>query len=106
MEILGIDIGGSGIKGAPVDIEKGHLTQERFRLPTPQPSKPPAVAEVVAEVADHFHWKGAIGCTFPAIVKSGVVYSAANVDEDWIGTDGAKLIAKKTGCPVYLLNDA
>jgi polyphosphate glucokinase len=106
MEILGIDIGGSGIKGAPVDIGKGRLTADRFRVPTPQPSKPKAVAEIVAEVAKHFKWKGPIGCTFPAIVKNGVTLSAANVDRHWIGTDARKLFRKATGCPIVVLNDA
>lgn len=105
-EILGIDIGGSGIKGAPVDVKKGELTAERFRIDTPQPSKPQAVAEVVSEIAKHFDWKGPIGCTFPAIVQHGVVWSAANVDKDWIGTDGEKLFRQATGCPLLLLNDA
>ncbi|MBI5670246.1 MAG: ROK family protein [Chloroflexi bacterium] len=106
MHILGIDIGGSGIKGAPVDIETGALLTERFRLPTPQPSKPGEVAEVVAELARHFGWSGPIGITFPAIVKQGVVWSAANVDSDWIGTDAASLFQRTTGCPVTVVNDA
>ena len=106
MEILGIDIGGSGIKGAPVDIATGAFMAERFRIPTPQPSKPDAVADVVAEIVRHFRWTGPVGCTFPSITKSGVVYSAANVDKDWIGTDGQTLMRKKTGCPLILLNDA
>ena len=106
MEILGIDIGGSGIKGAPVDIEKGKLTAERYRIPTPQPSVPDAVADVVAQIVKHFGWEGPIGCTFPAVVKKGIVYSAANVDEAWIGTDCDRLLEARTGCPVLLLNDA
>ena len=106
MEILGIDIGGSGIKGAPVDIEKGKLTAERYRIPTPQPSLPDAVADAVAQIVKHFDWKGPIGCTFPAVVKKGVVYSAANVDDAWIGTDCNRLLEERTGCPVLLLNDA
>lgn len=106
MEILGIDIGGSGIKGAPVDVLKGELMADRYRIPTPQPSKPEAVAEVVAKVARHFEWSGPIGCTFPAVIKKGVAYSAANVDKSWIGTNGQQLIEQKTGCPVLLLNDA
>lgn len=105
MEILGIDIGGSGIKGAPVDVEQGVMVADRFRLPTPQPSAPEAVGDVVAEVAKNFAWTGPIGCTFPAVVKHGVVYSAANVDKSWIGTDGQALFQQKTGCPVLLLND-
>lgn len=106
MEILGIDIGGSGIKGAPVDIKKGEMTAERFRIDTPQPSKPKAVAEVVGQIAKHFDWQGPIGCTFPAIVQHGVVWSAANVDREWIGTNGEELFKKSTGCPLLLLNDA
>ncbi len=106
MEVLGIDIGGSGIKGAPVDIEKGVLTAKRYRIPTPQPSVPDTVAVVVAQIAKHFAWKGPIGCTFPAVIKDGVAYSAANVDKSWIGINGEKILKKKTKCPVLLLNDA
>lgn len=106
MEILGIDIGGSGIKGAPVNVETGAFMAERFRIQTPQPSKPKAVAEVVAKLTRHFHWTGPVGCTFPAITKGGIVYSAANVDKEWIGTDGQGLLRRKTGCPLILLNDA
>lgn len=106
MQILGIDIGGSGIKGAPVDIEQGTLLTERFRLPTPNPSTPAAVASAVAEVVHHFDWHGPIGCTFPAVIKSGVALSAANVDKTWIGTNGQKLFEQATGCSVLLINDA
>jgi polyphosphate glucokinase len=106
MHILGIDIGGSGIKGAPVDIENGRLLTERFRIPTPQPATPDKVGDVVAEIARQFEWDGRIGCTFPAIIKEGVAYSAANVDKSWIGTNGQKLFRKKTGCPTLLINDA
>lgn len=106
MEILGIDIGGSGIKGAPVDTEAGIFLADRYRLPTPQPSIPEAVGDVVAQVVAHFDWKGPIGCTFPAVVKHGVVHTAANVDNSWIGTDGQRLLQRKTGHPVCLLNDA
>ena len=106
MEILGIDIGGSGIKGAPVDIKKGVLAGERFRIPTPQPSTPDAIGNTVAEVAKHFKWKDPIGCTFPAVIKKGVVYTAANVEKSWIGVNGSKLLKKKTNCPVLLVNDA
>lgn len=106
MEILGIDIGGSGIKGAPVDIKQGILVVERHRVATPQPSTPEAVIAAAAEIAAHFHWKGPIGCTFPAVVKKGMVYSAANVDASWIGVNGRKLLEKETGCHVRFLNDA
>jgi polyphosphate glucokinase len=106
MHILGIDIGGSGIKGAPVDVDSGQMLTERYRIPTPQPAVPDDVGDVVAEIARQFEWKGSIGCTFPAIIKEGVAYSAANVDHSWIGTNGQKLFRKKTGCPTLLINDA
>lgn len=105
-EILGIDIGGSGIKGAPVNLETGELTQERHRIETPQPSTPNAVAKVVNDIVEHFSWEGPIGCTFPAVVKDGVTLSAANVDDTWIGTDASALFREVTGYPVSLLNDA
>ena len=72
MEALGIDIGGSGIKGAPVNVETGELLAERHRIVTPDPSTPKAVAKVVAEISRHFDWSGPIGCTFPAVVKAGI----------------------------------
>lgn len=106
MEILGIDIGGSGIKGALVDVETGVLTQERYRVATPRPSVPKAVANSIVQIADFFQWRGPIGCTFPSVVRHGVMYSAANVDESWIGTDGQQLFQEKTNCPVVVLNDA
>ncbi len=103
---LGIDVGGSGIKGAPVDLQRGVLLEERLRIPTPQPATPERVAETVGKVVDRFGWSAPIGCTFPAIVKNGVVLSAANVDRSWIGTDGAAVLGSATGCPVTLVNDA
>ena len=106
MEILGIDIGGSGIKGALVNVEKGELLTKRHRISTPDPSVPDAVGEVVAKIVRHFEWTGPIGCTFPAVIKDGVAYSAANVDNSWIGTNGRELMERKTGCPVLLINDA
>ena len=106
MKILGIDIGGTGIKGAPVDTKTGKLLAPRYRLLTPQPSKPKAVAKVVAEVAKHFNWDGRIGAGFPAVVQQGITRTAANVHRDWIGTDAAALLSKHTGCPVTMVNDA
>jgi len=106
MQILGIDIGGSGIKGAPVEVKEGVLAAERFRIPTPQPATPDAVGNAVAQIVQHFCWSGPIGCTFPAVVTKGVVHSAANVDKSWIGVNGKKLLEKRTGCPVRLMNDA
>lgn len=106
MEILGIDIGGSGIKGALVDVSKGEFTVDRYRIPTPQPAIPETVTDVVAEIVKHFNYSGPIGCTFPAIIKNGVAYSAANVDDSWIGTNVQNLIQRKTDSPVVVLNDA
>jgi len=106
MQVLGIDIGGSGIKGAPVDTDRGELLAERHRIATPDPSKPAAVAEVIAEIVSFFNWTGPLGCTFPAVIKAGVAYTAANVDKRWIGTDAAGLIGAQTGCPTAVLNDA
>ena len=106
MEVLGIDIGGSGIKGAPVDITRGVLTQERFRIPTPEPSTPEAVADVVAEIVKHFAWKGPAGCTFPAIVQHGVTHSAANVDPGWMHFAAEPFLRQKTGVALRLVNDA
>jgi len=106
MKILGIDIGGSGIKGAPVDTKRGELLAPRFRIPTPPGAKPKPVAKVVAEVAKHFDWKGPIGCGFPAAVQHGVARTAANIHKSWVGTDVAKLFSKRTGCPVTVINDA
>jgi polyphosphate glucokinase len=106
MQILGIDIGGSGIKGAPVETETGELLSPRHRIPTPDLGKPKPMAKVVAAIAQHFDWHGSIGCGFPAIVQDGVVHSAANIHERWIGTDASSLFAKATGCDVLVLNDA
>lgn len=106
MEILGIDIGGSGIKGAPVDTEKGELIAERHKILTPDGAKPEPVVEVVAEIVKHFEWTGAIGCTFPAIIRHGVAHSAANVDDSWIGTNVQQMIQDATGLPTLVLNDA
>jgi polyphosphate glucokinase len=106
MEILGIDIGGSGIKGAPVDIKTGELAASRHRIPTPQPSKPKAVAKVVGEIAKHFDWHGPIGAGFPAVMQHGIARTAANIHKSWINTDAAKLFGKNTGCPVTVVNDA
>jgi polyphosphate glucokinase len=106
MEILGIDIGGSGIKGAPVNTETGELTAERHRIATPQPSSPEAVINTVKDIVTHFKWDGLVGCTFPAIIKHGITYSAANVDNAWIGYEAEKNLRKKTGCSLLLINDA
>ncbi|GGL70473.1 polyphosphate glucokinase [Deinococcus aerolatus] len=104
--ILGIDIGGSGIKGAPVDTTTGRLLKERHRIPTPDGAHPDAVGGVVAELARHFGLGGPIGVTFPGIVQHGRTLSAANVDDAWIGLDADALFTEATGQAVHLINDA
>jgi polyphosphate glucokinase len=105
--LLGIDIGGTGIKGATVDTATGEMTAERFRLETPQPATPEAVVATVAEVAKHFDWTGPIGVGFPAALRDGVVLTAANIDKSWIGQNAAQMIAEATGSPkVVVGNDA
>ncbi len=105
-QILGIDIGGSGIKGAPVDLKTGKLLEERYRFPTPEPSSPEKVAKTIKDLVRYFKWKGPIGCGFPAIVQNGVVRSAANIDKSWINTDARKLFNEVTKLPVWVINDA
>ncbi len=104
--ILGIDIGGSGIKGAPVDTTTGKLVAERHRIPTPEGAKPDDVTEVVKQLVTHFGHTGPVGITFPGIVQHGVTLSAANVDKGWVGLDADRLFTQATGCDVSLINDA
>ena len=106
MQILGIDVGGSGIKGAPVDIATGELTAERLRIKTPDGAEPEPVADVVAEIAKSFNWSGPIGIGFPAPIKAGVTMMAANVSEKWVGTNADNLFTKITGCDCTMINDA
>jgi polyphosphate glucokinase len=106
MNILGIDVGGSGIKGAPVDISTGELLSERYRIKTPEGAEPEPVAETVANIASYFDWKGPIGIGFPAPIKGGVAMMAANISDKWIGVNADELFSKVTGCPCTTLNDA
>ena len=106
MSVLGIDIGGTGIKGAPVDGEGGRILGERFRVETPQPATPKAVAEGVAGIVEHFDWKGPVGAGFPGVVRRGKVCTAANIDDSWIGRDAESLFQEATGCTFSVLNDA
>ncbi|MEO7448004.1 MAG: polyphosphate--glucose phosphotransferase [Humibacillus sp.] len=106
---LGIDIGGSGIKGAPVDLEAGDLAEPRLKILTPKPATPEAVAEVVDQIVDHFAdatGDSPIGVTVPAVVIHGTVLSAANIDPSWLNTDAEALIQEHTGRKVTVLNDA
>ncbi|MEU9604842.1 polyphosphate--glucose phosphotransferase [Streptomyces sp. NPDC048057] len=107
MNVFGVDIGGSGIKGAPVDLDAGDLAQERHKVLTPHPATPDAVADGVAEVVQHFGWTGPVGITFPGVVTGGVTRTAANVDKGWIDVDAAKLLSSRLdGSAVTVLNDA
>jgi polyphosphate glucokinase len=106
---FGIDIGGSGIKGCPVDLTAGALSGDRLRIPTPQPSSPDAVADVVADIVKHYAWDGPIGITLPCVIKKGTALTAANVDKKWVGTNAAALFAERLGrdvSQVTVLNDA
>lgn len=106
---FGVDVGGSGIKGCLVDVQAGALDGERLRIPTPQPSTPDAVADVIAEIVDKFDWHGPVGVTLPCVVTGGTARTAANVDKGWIGTDAAALFAERLGRSrdeVLVLNDA
>jgi polyphosphate glucokinase len=105
--VLGVDVGGSGIKAAPVDTIKGELLAERHRIETPQPATPAAVVGTVADLAKHFQWTGPIGVGFPGVIKAGEVFTAANIDKKWIGHNAEKSIAEATGSKhVQVMNDA
>ena len=106
MRILGIDVGGTGIKAAPVDTATGERLAKRVRLDTPQPATPSAVAETVVAVQRAFEWTGPIGCAFPARIKDGVALTATNIDKAFLGLDVEALLADATGERVHVLNDA
>jgi len=103
---LGIDVGGSGVKAAPVQLKRGVLQARRKRLATPKPATPKAVAGVIEELVAAFRWTGAVGCTVPARVRDGVVETAANIASQWIGTDAGAMLSERLGRPVAVLNDA
>lgn len=106
METLGVDIGGSGIKGAPVDLTVGELVTKRRRIATPQPSTPEAVIGVVQELVRHHQWDGPVGITVPSVVIDGVVWSAANIDKGWIEFDAQTAFGDALDLPVAVINDA
>jgi polyphosphate glucokinase len=106
MHALGIDIGGTGIKAAPVDVTAGKLLAERRKIDTPRPAVPEAMADVVHQLQQAFDWSGPVGITFPGVVIDGVIRTAANLDPAWIGVDARELFGKATGSPVKVLNDA
>lgn len=105
-KILGIDIGGSGVKGAIVHTNKGELLTERYRIPTPQPATPEAVAGVIQEITKHFDWTGPVGVGYPGVIQHGIARTAANIDKSWIDKNLNKLFSKATGCTVHVVNDA
>jgi polyphosphate glucokinase len=103
---FGIDIGGSGMKAAPVHLATGELTAPRLKILTPKPATPAAMAGVVSQLVDHFSWQGPVGVTFPGVVRRGVVSTAANVDKQWIGVDADALFTAACGSDVHVVNDA
>jgi polyphosphate glucokinase len=106
MLVLGIDVGGSGVKGGLVDLDVGRLVGERVRIPTPQPATPAAVIETISELTEHFGWEGPLGCGFPGVVRRGTVHTAANLDPSWAGVELRKRLEAATGCAVTVVNDA
>src|SRR3954465_8629208 len=104
VNVFGVDIGGSGIKGAPADLDRGELAQERHKVLTPQPSEPKAVVQAVQEGVGNFGWKGPVGLPFPGVVVDGHTRTAANVDKGWIDLDARDLFQKALGLPVALVN--
>ena len=106
MQILGVDIGGTGIKAAPVDVATGQLVAERVKMPTPHPAEPDAVAAVVRELVTGFGWTGPAGIAFPGVIADGITRTAANLDPAWVGLDARGLFDKATGLQVSLINDA
>ncbi len=106
MQVLGIDIGGTGIKGAPVDLENENYMGERFRVPTPRPATPEAVAGCVQQIVDHFQWKGPIGVGFPTIIVNGQAKAYGNMHPSWLHVQIDKLFTEQTGLPTTVINDA
>ncbi|MGB5553454.1 MAG: ROK family protein [Flavobacteriaceae bacterium] len=106
MDILGIDVGGSGIKGALVNMETGEMTTERFRIATPNSRKPKAMANVIQQIVEHFDYKGPVGCGFPTVIKHGICKSAGNLHKSWDGLNAEKLLEETTGLEFTVINDA
>lgn len=106
MEILGIDVGGSGMKGALVNIESGEMVTQRHRIPTPKSRKPDEMAEVIKQLIDHFDYKGPVGCGFPTVIKNGICKSEGNLHESWKGVDVDQLFENATGLQFKVINDA
>ena len=106
MAILGVDVGGSGIKGVPVNLTKEEYLGERFRLDTPVPREPKAMVKTIAEVVKHWDWKGPVGVGFPTVIHKGKALEHGNLDKSWLGVQVDDMIAQKIGLPVNVMNDA
>ena len=106
MVVLGIDIGGSGMKGALVNSLTGEMLTERFRIPTPESRKPQEMAEVVKKIVEHFNHKGPVGCGFPTIIRHGICKSKGNLHKSWVNVNVRELFSNATGLPVTVINDA
>lgn len=106
MEVLGIDIGATGMKGAIVDVEKGVLITERFRIDTPRPATPEAMLKVVKAIIAHFNWTGSVGCGFPSSIHHSVVHTSSNLNAKWVGVNIDDFFEKETGLPFVVVNDA
>jgi polyphosphate glucokinase len=106
VQILGVDIGGTGIKAAPVDVTTGTLVAERVKLATPHPAEPGPVAGIVRDLVTGFGWKGPVGVTFPGVITDGITRTAPNLDPAWIGMDARALLGKAVGLQVAMINDA
>jgi len=106
MKVLGIDIGGSAIKGAPVDTGTGRLLADRFKIETPLLLSPTEMADAAGMIAAHFRWRGPVGIGFPGVIHGSTILTSANLDKKFIGCDGIKLFSKVIGRPVALTNDA
>ena len=105
-EVLGIDVGATGMKGAIIDINTGDLLSDRFRLQTPQPATPEAMGETFREIVKEFGYKGPIGCGFPAVIKNNVAMTAANIENSWIGRNVSDTFGSSKSAPIFVLNDA
>src|SRR5262245_27845555 len=106
MKALGIDIGGSAIKGAPVNTKTGRLLAERHRIEVNKEMSPTAMADVVGQIAKHFKWRGPIGIGFPGAIQGSRICTSANLSPHFVGCDGARLFGRATGCSVSMINDA
>ncbi len=105
-QVFGLDIGGTGIKGGIVDLDKGMMISEKVKLATPSPATPKQVAKTVKDLIKQFDWNGPIGCGFPAVIKKQKVGTANNISKEWIGKNVANIIARETGCKTRVVNDA